>query len=70
MRKKVKSKIIFNKGTLSIYNKYFADESFEFSHDKPGLLSMTNNGPDTNGSSFFITLSPCKWLDKKNVVFG
>ncbi|KAJ2486811.1 Peptidyl-prolyl cis-trans isomerase-like 1 [Coemansia sp. RSA 2050] len=57
-------------GRVSIYGDKFEDENFKEKHTGPGLLSMANSGPNSNGCQFFLTLAEAPWLDGKHVVFG
>ena len=59
------------KGGESVFGSKFKDEfhsRLRFTHR--GLIAMASEGPDTNGSQFFVTLDRCEWLDRKHTIFG
>merc|ERR1712079_743483 len=57
-------------GGESIYGRRFPDEGFRDKFNRRGLLAMANNGPNTNGSNFFVTFGEAEHLDRRHVIFG
>eukprot|EP01022_Parablepharisma_sp_SALTPOND_P027221 TRINITY_DN65_c0_g2_i2.p2 TRINITY_DN65_c0_g2~~TRINITY_DN65_c0_g2_i2.p2 ORF type:complete len:428 (+),score=26.93 TRINITY_DN65_c0_g2_i2:50-1285(+) len=64
--------VLTNNGSsnTSVYGSLFENELGGLSHDGPGTLSTANDGPNANGSQFFITFAPVDWLDEKHTAFG
>jgi peptidylprolyl isomerase len=57
-------------GGCSIFGRHFPDETFEVPHDDEGVLGMANDGEHTNASSFYLTVAPSAWMNKRYVAFG
>ena len=57
-------------GGESIHGLTFEDEKLSVNHDKMGIIGMANKGRHTNGSQFYITLNPARWMDRRYCAFG